>query len=79
MIIVNRNFRVTLAALTLLTLTGLGLQFFAQLEWLKGLGLALAFLCSLGLLVDSFAQRRAVPYTQALEALANLTPRAPKS
>ncbi|MCA9663604.1 MAG: hypothetical protein KC486_35065 [Myxococcales bacterium] len=49
---------------------GLGLRFGARADWAHGVGPALVLIGACGLLIDGFAERRAIPYTAALEALA---------
>ena len=55
---------------TTLVLVGLGLRFGLKSDWADGVGPAIVLIGAMGFLVDSFAERRARPYTQALEVLA---------
>lgn len=48
--------------------SGLLLRFVVRLDWAEGAGIALVFFAGVGLLIDGFAERRARPYTAALEA-----------
>jgi len=47
---------------------GLVLRFLVKRDWAEGAGVALVFFAGAGLLIDGFAERRARPYTAALEA-----------
>jgi hypothetical protein len=67
---VNDNWPVYLGTWTVLLLIGLGLRFGLKADWAHGLGPALILIGALGFLIDGFAERRARPYTQALETLA---------
>jgi hypothetical protein len=49
---------------------GLSLRFLVHREWALGLGTALLFFGGVGFMIDGFAERRAKPYTAALETLA---------
>jgi len=51
-------------------LIGLELRFGLKADWAHGVGPALILIGAMGSLIDSFPQRRARPYTMALEALA---------
>jgi len=53
-----------------LVIVGLGLRFAVSADWAHGLGPALVLIGAAGLLIDGFAERRARPYTAALETLA---------
>ena len=66
---VNANFRLTFYAFGVLVALGLVLHYVGG-QWGRGLGAALILIGALGLLVDSFAERRAEPYTQALQEIA---------
>ena len=66
---VNANFRTTFKVFGLLTAVGLVLTFAIRAGWAQGLGPTLILISSLGFLIDGFAGRRAVPYTEALEQL----------
>ncbi len=67
---VNANFRTTFIVFGALTALSLVLIFALRAGWAQGLGSALIVVSALGLLIDGFAGRRAVPYTDALEQLA---------
>jgi hypothetical protein len=64
---VNANFRTTFYVFGILAAVGLGLHYLAGPTVGRGLGAMLILVGALGLLVDGFAERRAVPYTQALQ------------
>lgn len=64
---VNRAWPVYLAAWAAFAIVGLALRFATQGDFAQGLGIALVFFAGVGLLVDGFAERRARPYTEALE------------
>ena len=49
---------------------GLGLRFGLKADWAHGVGPAIILIGAMGFLIDGFAERRARPYTQALELLA---------
>ncbi|GMU59433.1 MAG: hypothetical protein AMXMBFR34_11960 [Myxococcaceae bacterium] len=49
---------------------GLLLRFAVHADWARGLGPALVLAGAMGLVIDGFAERRAEPYTEALEVLA---------
>ncbi|AOY64523.1 hypothetical protein Xgly_01915 [Xanthomonas citri pv. glycines] len=66
---VNANFRMTYYVLGLVAALGLILHYVAGPEWGRGLGSTLVLLGAIGLLIDGFAERRAVPYTAALVRL----------
>jgi hypothetical protein len=66
---VNANWPRLVAAWAALLLIGLGLRFGLKADWAHGLGPALILIGACGFLIDGFAERRARPYTQALEAL----------
>ena len=66
----NSNFRVTLAAFGVVVAIGPGLVYGPRTGWALGLGAVLILCGALGLLIDGFASRRAVPYTMALQQLA---------
>jgi hypothetical protein len=66
---VNANWPVYLATWSVFAIGGLVLRFLVQRDWARGVGIALVFFGGVGLLIDGFAERRARPYTEALEAL----------
>jgi len=67
---VNSNWPTYIGMWTALVLMGLGLRFGLKADWAHGVGPALILIGAMGFLIDGFAERRARPYTQALEALA---------
>lgn len=67
---VNRAWPVYLVAWAAFGVVGLALRFATRGDFTQGLGIALVFFSGVGLLVDGFAERRARPYTEALEASA---------
>lgn len=66
---VNDNWPIYIGMWTALTLVGLGLRFGLKVEWAHGVGPAIILIGALGFLIDGFAERRARPYTEALEIL----------
>lgn len=72
---VNRAWPVYLAAWAAFGVLGLGLRFLTRGDFSRGVGIALVFFSGVGLLVDGFAERRARPYTAALEAAPRPPPR----
>lgn len=67
---VNENWPVYITVWTVLVVAGLGLRFGLSADWAHGVGPALVLVGAIGFLIDGFAERRARPYTAALEALA---------
>jgi hypothetical protein len=67
---VNANFKLTFIVLGALTAVDLGVHYLGGPDWGRGLGAALILISAIGLLVDGFAERRAEPYTAALEQIA---------
>ena len=67
---VNANFRTTYIAFGVLAAAGLAIHYLFGDGWGRGLGAVLILVGALGLLIDGFAERRAVPYTAALEQAA---------
>lgn len=67
---VNANWPRYIATWTALAVIGLGLRFGVSKDWAHGLGPALILAGAIGFLIDGFAERRARPYTAALQALA---------
>ena len=53
---------------------GLALRFATRGDFAQGLGIALVFFSGVGLMVDGFAERRALPYAAALAAPAPTKP-----
>jgi hypothetical protein len=67
---VNDSWPIYIATWTTLVLIGLGLRFGLKADWAHGVGPAIILIGALGFLIDGFAERRARPYTEALEVLA---------
>jgi hypothetical protein len=65
---VNGAWNVYLTTWATFAVVGLLLRFALQNEFARGIGTALVFFAGVGLLIDGFAERRAHPYTKALEA-----------
>lgn len=66
---VNANWPRLMAAWLALVLIGLVLRFAIGADWAHGVGPALILIGAVGFLIDGFAERRAQPYTQALQVL----------
>jgi len=66
---VNDNWPMYIGMWTTLVLVGLGLRFGLKSDWAHGVGPAIILIGAMGFLIDGFAERRARPYTEALEAL----------
>ena len=64
---VNANWPRLKLAWGVITLVALGLLLAVHREWATGLGLALMLLMAVLFFVDVFAERRAAPYTEAIE------------
>ena len=67
---VNDNWPMYIGMWTTLVLVGLGLRFGLKSDWAHGVGPAIILIGAMGFLIDGFAERRARPYTEALEVLA---------
>lgn len=67
---VNRAWPIYLAAWVTFAVLGLALRFGLRSDLAHGVGTALVFFAGVGLMIDGFAERRARPYTAALEATA---------
>jgi lipoprotein signal peptidase len=67
---VNANWSLYIGTWVSLLVVGLVLRFGLKADWAHGLGPALMLIGAMGFLIDGFAERRARPYTQALDALA---------
>jgi hypothetical protein len=67
---VNRMWPIYLSVWTALVVLGLALRFAFKADWAHGVGPALILVGAFGFLIDGFAERRARPYTAALEQLA---------
>ena len=68
---VNANWPIYIGMWTSMLLVGLGLRFGLKADWAHGVGPALILIGAMGFLIDGFAERRARPYTEALESLAS--------
>jgi len=68
---VNANWPRLMIAWTAFVVVGLGFRFGLRADWAHGLGPALILIGAVGFLIDGFAERRARPYTAALEQLAS--------
>lgn len=66
---VNAAWPVYLTTWAAFAVAGLILRFALKSDAANGVGVALVFFAGVGLLIDGFAERRARPYTQALEQL----------
>lgn len=67
---VNANFRLTFIVFGVLTAVGLMIHYVGGANWGRGLGAVLILISAMGLLIDGFAERRAEPYTAALQEIA---------
>lgn len=67
---VNRWWPIYLGAWTLFVVSGLILRFAIHADWSQGLAIGLMLVGAVGFAIDGFAERRARPYTAALEAIA---------
>lgn len=67
---VNDNWPIYIGMWVALVVAGLGLRFGLKADWAHGLGPGLILIGAVGFLIDGFAERRARPYTDALEILA---------
>lgn len=67
---VNDSWPIYIGMWTTLVVVGLGLRFGLKADWAHGVGPAIILIGAVGFLIDGFAERRARPYTEALEALA---------
>jgi hypothetical protein len=67
---VNRMWPIYVGVWATLVVFGLLLRFALSADWAHGVGPALILVGAFGFLIDGFAERRARPYTAALEALA---------
>ena len=65
---VNQAWPLYLIAWAAFGIGGLTLRFAIQGDFAQGLGIALVFFAGLGLMIDGFAERRARPYAEALNA-----------
>lgn len=70
---VNANFRATFYLFGVIALVGLLVHYLVPADWGRAFGAVLILGGAVGLLIDGFAERRAVPYTQALEHVARHT------
>jgi hypothetical protein len=67
---VNRMWPIYLSVWAGLVIIGTILRFALKADWAHGVGPALVLVGAFGYLIDGFAERRARPYTAALETLA---------
>lgn len=67
---VNANWPRLIATWGVLVVIGLALRFGLKADWAHGMGPALILAGAIGFLIDGFAERRARPYTEALQAQA---------
>ena len=67
---VNANWPIYITTWTVLVLLGVATRFGVKADWGHGLGPALILIGAVGFVIDGFAERRAIPYTAALEDLA---------
>jgi len=65
---VNRAWPVYVTIWTVFAVAGLVLRFAFKNDLAQGVGTALVFFAGVGLLIDGFAERRARPYTEALQS-----------
>jgi hypothetical protein len=68
---VNKMWTTYVSVWASLVAVGFALRFALKADWAHGVGPALMLVGAFGFLVDGFAERRARPYTAALEALAD--------
>lgn len=66
---VNANWPRLITTWATLVILGLALRFAVKADWAHGVGPALILVGALGFFIDGFAERRARPYTAALEAV----------
>jgi len=71
---VDALFKQTYIAFAAATVVALVLIFAVRSDWARGLGAALVLIAGIGFLIDGFASRRTVPYSKALEQLAQEHP-----
>lgn len=74
MLKVEQLFKTTIPAFGGMAALGLLFVFVVRKDWALGAGGALVLAAGMGFLIDGFASRRAVPYTEALQQLANEHP-----
>jgi hypothetical protein len=74
---VNKAWHIYLTLWLLFGFVGLQLRLISSSDFLQGLGIALVFCAGLGLLVDGFAQRRALPYHATLQSQPQLMEKHP--
>ena len=66
---VNANWPRLKIAWAVIGILAMGMMLFVKQGWAEGLGLGLMLIVTLLFFVDVFGERRAVPYTDALEGL----------
>ena len=71
---VNANWPKYIGGYVFLIVVGLGLRFGLRADWAHGVGPALILIAALGFQIDGFAERRAKPYTAALQEIAATAP-----
>ena len=67
---VNANWPRLKLVYAVIILISLGLFFFVKKDWCTGLALALILICSILLIVDVFAEKRAIIYTEQIRLIA---------
>lgn len=68
---VNANWPRYIAMYVVLLVLGAVLRFAVHKDWALSAGTALLLFAAIGLFIDGFAERRAEPYTKALQALSS--------
>ncbi len=71
---VNKVWPIYLSVWAGLVVVGCILRFALKADWAHGVGPALVLVGAFGFLIDGFAERRARPYTAALEQMAKENP-----
>jgi hypothetical protein len=66
---VNAAWPLYLATWTTFVVVGVALRFAVHKDWAQGVAIALVFFGGVGFMIDGFAERRARPYTAALQSL----------
>jgi hypothetical protein len=69
---VNNAWRWYLAIWVVFAIVGLGLRLLSTSEFLNGFGIALVFFAGVGLMIDSFADRRALIYSDVINEQKNI-------
>jgi hypothetical protein len=68
---VNANWPRYVTMYVVFLVVGAALRFAVHKDWALSAGTALILFAAIGLFIDGFAERRAEPYTQALEELSS--------